>query len=119
MQKNIPYVKQTSIVDGKEVILNPITKDNPYLHTLPNVRDAKQFFKYETIYVAGFGWMKVKRSKLAHMVVEKDSVTGNFLTKGTGFRKGLRKALANFKIVQYPKSPEDIKNEENNNNTEN
>lgn len=115
MQKNIPYRKQVSIVDGKEVITNPITKDNPYLHKLPSVGSAKQFLKYEQIYVPGFGWMKVKRSKLANMDVVKDSVTGKFYTVGTNFRAGLRKALRRFKVISFPKSVEDIKNEENNN----
>lgn len=61
--KNKPYVKEISIVDGKEVITNPITIDTPYLHSFTSQAQRKASEKYVNVYTRGFGWNRVLRSK--------------------------------------------------------
>lgn len=60
---NTPYVKQTEVIDGKIVITNPITSDNPYLHSFPSKAQTKAEEKYINVYRRGFGWNRILRSK--------------------------------------------------------
>ena len=45
---NTPYVKKVELVDGKLVVTNPITKENPYLNRFKNRKSRRGEDKYIT-----------------------------------------------------------------------
>jgi len=60
MNKNQPYVKQ---YDNTGKLLNPITKNNPYLHQFPSEFKKRQEEKYIIVYHESLGWNKILVSK--------------------------------------------------------
>lgn len=55
---NTPYIKQIKTnSEGKHEVINPITKEHPYLHVIPN----RQQRRMSTVYIFLVGGMKLKK----------------------------------------------------------